>query len=127
MKEKKVCGRKKRQIERDIGLLDFFGADFKLKLPLGRSQLTTYAGVFISVLIRLLVGFYGITKLTVLIGRKDHYVMEASQVNVYDESMIFNETQGVSFAAAFTSYQKSEFVEEDKTLATLNITYEMWG
>ena len=103
--KRKKGSRKKISLSQTVKSLDQFGQEFRMKLPEGASSLQSLTGSVFSILLLVLISAYAFQKYIVLIDRKDTYVMEAEEVNVYDYAYKFTEDEHqLAFAAGLSSY-----------------------
>jgi len=84
-------------------------------------------GSFLSILLFIIVVAFTYQKVDVWLGRKDVDIMSANQKNFYTEDHIFDHSQGLHFALAFTAYDNNPEDILDPTYGNIEFTTYEWG
>jgi len=98
-----------------------------MKLDDGILGLSTVMGLFFSLLLMIIFLLYTAIKLDTLITRKDVDILSTVNHSVYGPDFIFNASQGLNFAVAFTAYDNEEYSILDPSIGELVMKAWTWG
>ena len=83
---------------------DHFGERFKMKLDSGNYELTSYAGLLITIITSMTIASYAYQKADVLGNRKDVDVLSTVNNFFYADDEVFSYKNGMNIAVGFTAY-----------------------
>ena len=98
-----------------------------MKLDKGLQHLPTYTGLCFSVFLAIAMILYIMLKLNVLIYKTEIDILATKLDYYYDESFVFDHSNGLAVAVAFTGWNNNREYELDKSIGEfIFINYE-WG
>ena len=92
-----------RAIEKNFQSLVQFGEQFRMKLD-DKQSVKTSMGSFCSFILLIIVTAYAYIKVDVFINKKDVEIMSSRQMRHFSPDYVFDYSQGLNFAFAFTAY-----------------------
>ena len=107
--------------------MDAFGQSYQFKLPGNKKKFKTTLGVVITIIIAIILLYYGTIRLLKLIYRKDSEVSEVYQDSYFSADDVFTSEDGLQFAFGITSFDANTESIEDPAYGYLTASYVTWG
>ena len=106
---------------------DQFGNQYQMTLAEGVVSLPTSMGAFMTIFLMIVLFCFTILKTYNMILRKDVNISSTINENVYSDSDVFDYSQGLYFAVAFTGYDNEREIMLDPSIGELEFYVEEWG
>ena len=106
---------------------DMFGEGISMKVDGGDDQLKSGFGTFCSILLLVITGVYGYTKLLTYIKKKDVNILSATKHLFFEDKDAFGYEQGMNIAVAFTAYNSKTEYELDPSYGEIVFNSYSWG
>ena len=98
-----------------------------MKLDKGLQHLPSYTGVFFSGFLAIAMILYIILKFNVLVNKTEIDILATKLDYYYDENFVFDHSNGLAVAAAFTGWNNISEYELDKSIGEIIFINYEWG
>ena len=98
---------------------DTYGEHFTMNLEKDKSYVRTYMGSLLTIIMLLITVAYTFQKIDVFIEKKDVDVMTSTMISYFDETQVFDHSQGLNLAIAFTAFDNEPEPILDKSIGEL--------
>ena len=98
-----------------------------MKLDKGVMTLSTWSGLFFTVLLMLIVGGFTYQKVEGLITQRYIDVLSVLQENYFDFNYVYDTSKGFDLAIGFTAFDSNKEVILDPSIGELQFVAYEWG
>ena len=107
---------------------DLFGNEFRMRLDSGNTDLRSYVGSLMSLLVTFLVIIFAYLKAVILMHKKDVDILSTSLDNYFTPNDIFDyDNDQLNVAVAFTAYDSETEPILDPSYGELVFNHYNWG
>ena len=106
---------------------DTYGEHFTMNLEKDKSYVRTYTGSLLTIIMLFITVAYTFQKIDVFIEKKDVDIMTSTMISYIDETQVFDHSQGLRLAMAFTAFDNDPEPILDKSIGELVFKAYSWG
>ena len=107
--------------------MDQFGQKFSMKLDGETDSVQTSMGSICSLILFAIVTVYAYLKVDVWLNKKDVDIMTSTQTDFFTDDYVFDNSQGLAFAFAFTAYDSETEYILDPSYGRITFSRYEWG